>query len=297
MPASQVFSGSGNPNGVVDGNPGDVYQDQTGNFWINIAAPSTWTALGAAGLIGDGGATPFAPVGGPYRPLGNLFVMDDFNNRAFTNCVNVHSALHTLSEFFARGPFNDMLGVCRVQLVGAVAGEFNSITQFITTNNSLPVLSLNNQSRCWMATRLSFENAPFPTGGDQVIIGFASQVDLSGGTPGSGAWFQMNAAGSAFECAWSISDDTGIVSGTFDTGIAPRPARRGNNLLVDIVSGPNGSVTWSIEGVIVHGPIALVNPNELLTNVVGNFASAGSQSNSIHLDYMMTNIELNRANA
>lgn len=51
MPAAQVFSGTGNPNGVVDGNPGDVYQDQTGKFWLNVAAPSTWVQLATAGAF------------------------------------------------------------------------------------------------------------------------------------------------------------------------------------------------------------------------------------------------------
>lgn len=45
MPASQTLSGTGNPNGVVDGNPGDTYQDQTGKLWVNTAAPSTWVQL------------------------------------------------------------------------------------------------------------------------------------------------------------------------------------------------------------------------------------------------------------
>jgi hypothetical protein len=45
MPASQVFSGTGDPNGIVDGNPGDEYQDQTGALWVNVAAPSTWEKL------------------------------------------------------------------------------------------------------------------------------------------------------------------------------------------------------------------------------------------------------------
>lgn len=45
MTASQIFSGTGDPNGVVVGNPGDVYQDQTGKLWVNTAAPSTWTEL------------------------------------------------------------------------------------------------------------------------------------------------------------------------------------------------------------------------------------------------------------
>jgi hypothetical protein len=47
MSASQSFSGTGDPNGAVVGNPGDVYQDQTGGFWVNTAAPSTWTLLSA----------------------------------------------------------------------------------------------------------------------------------------------------------------------------------------------------------------------------------------------------------
>jgi hypothetical protein len=46
--ASQAFSGAANPNGVVVGNPGDTYQDQTGKFWINITAPSTWVQLGSS---------------------------------------------------------------------------------------------------------------------------------------------------------------------------------------------------------------------------------------------------------
>jgi len=46
MPASQIFSGTGDPNGVFAGNPGDVYQDQTGQLWVNTAAPSIWTLLG-----------------------------------------------------------------------------------------------------------------------------------------------------------------------------------------------------------------------------------------------------------
>lgn len=56
MPASQVFSGSGDPNGVVFGNPGDLYQDQTGRFWLNVAAPTTWFPFpsGDLGWFGTG---------------------------------------------------------------------------------------------------------------------------------------------------------------------------------------------------------------------------------------------------
>ena len=65
MPASQVFSGVGDPNGVVDGNPGDVYQDQTGAFWVNTVAPSTWAqaSTGAGGGFSgtwSSGAVPYA---------------------------------------------------------------------------------------------------------------------------------------------------------------------------------------------------------------------------------------------
>jgi len=45
MAASQLFSGVGNPNGVVYGNPGDLYQEQTGQVWLNVAAPTTWIQL------------------------------------------------------------------------------------------------------------------------------------------------------------------------------------------------------------------------------------------------------------
>lgn len=86
MPASQVFSGIGNPNGVVDGNPGDVYQDQTGKFWLNIAAPSTWVQLTMSGafallnfdwqassILSQQNITavtrPIAPNGNPYNGI------------------------------------------------------------------------------------------------------------------------------------------------------------------------------------------------------------------------------------
>ena len=54
MPVSQLFSGIGDPNGVVDGNPGDVYQDQTGKFWVNTAAPSTWQQVSTSDLWASG---------------------------------------------------------------------------------------------------------------------------------------------------------------------------------------------------------------------------------------------------
>ena len=58
MPASQQFSGNGDPNGIVDGNPGDIYQDQSGKEWINTAAPSTWVqvATGPAVFVPGAGA-------------------------------------------------------------------------------------------------------------------------------------------------------------------------------------------------------------------------------------------------
>ena len=40
-----ILSGSGNPNGVAVGNPGDVFQDATGAMWVNTAFPSTWAKL------------------------------------------------------------------------------------------------------------------------------------------------------------------------------------------------------------------------------------------------------------
>jgi hypothetical protein len=52
MPASEVLSGTGDPNGVQHGNPGDLYQDQTGKLWINTGAPTTWTQV-STGSGGD----------------------------------------------------------------------------------------------------------------------------------------------------------------------------------------------------------------------------------------------------
>jgi len=76
MPASQVFSGSGNPNGVVDGNPGDVYQDQTGKFWLNVAAPSTWVQLSSGGgsdWYGNGADGPLHVAAGTTTLTRDMF--------------------------------------------------------------------------------------------------------------------------------------------------------------------------------------------------------------------------------
>jgi hypothetical protein len=43
--AAQLFSGTGDPNGVVHGSPGDVYQDKAGVLWINVTAPTTWSQI------------------------------------------------------------------------------------------------------------------------------------------------------------------------------------------------------------------------------------------------------------
>ncbi len=64
MPASQTFSGNGDPNGVVDGNPGDLYQDQIGKAWVNTAAPSTWVQLAT-------GSSVFVPGAGAGSAIQN----------------------------------------------------------------------------------------------------------------------------------------------------------------------------------------------------------------------------------
>jgi len=49
--AAQHFSGVGAPNGVVFGNPGDIYQDETGAFWIKASGVGTntgWVAISVA---------------------------------------------------------------------------------------------------------------------------------------------------------------------------------------------------------------------------------------------------------
>src|SRR5438552_275072 len=82
MPASQVFSGSGDPNGIIDGNPGDIYQDQTGSAWINTAAPSTWTKIGFAS---GGGSVPAGYYGFAYQ--GDQVIAVDTQ---FTQTTNFH---------------------------------------------------------------------------------------------------------------------------------------------------------------------------------------------------------------
>lgn len=77
MPASQVFSGTGDPNGTVDGNPGDFYQDQTGKVWVNIAAPSTWSQLGSGAAAGSTGASPLLSVFGSFLPSAGSQYFDD----------------------------------------------------------------------------------------------------------------------------------------------------------------------------------------------------------------------------
>jgi hypothetical protein len=47
---AQLYSGTGDPNGAVFGNPGDVYQDETGVFWLKTTGPGTntgWVAVAA----------------------------------------------------------------------------------------------------------------------------------------------------------------------------------------------------------------------------------------------------------
>ena len=65
--ASQVFSGSGDPNGVVFGIPGDLYQDQTGALWLNVAAPSSWiqfapTSLAHQLTVATGGTPDYTSI-------------------------------------------------------------------------------------------------------------------------------------------------------------------------------------------------------------------------------------------
>jgi hypothetical protein len=59
MPASQLFSGTGSPNGAVTGNPGDVYQDETGKLWSKTTGLGTntgWTLVSPGVFIAGAGA-------------------------------------------------------------------------------------------------------------------------------------------------------------------------------------------------------------------------------------------------
>ena len=65
--ASQVFSGSGDPNGVVFGIPGDLYQDQLGALWLNVTAPSTWIQFAPSSLarqitVATGGTPDYTSI-------------------------------------------------------------------------------------------------------------------------------------------------------------------------------------------------------------------------------------------
>jgi hypothetical protein len=93
------FSGTGDPNGVVFGDPGDIYQDETGSFWLKASGVATntgWIQLGAsAGILslygtGQNGdyvtagdetwtSTTGAP-GSPSVPAGSSFPFAFFNN-------------------------------------------------------------------------------------------------------------------------------------------------------------------------------------------------------------------------
>lgn len=61
---TQVFNGIGNPNGSVTGSPGDLYQERTGQLWINMAFPSTWARLATV----DGPWLPVEPAIVPPAP-------------------------------------------------------------------------------------------------------------------------------------------------------------------------------------------------------------------------------------
>jgi hypothetical protein len=78
MAAARILSGVGSPNGVQFGNPGDVYQDETGAFWEKVSGAGTntgWVAVNVAGLTGPTGPTgPTGATGagstGPTGPTG-----------------------------------------------------------------------------------------------------------------------------------------------------------------------------------------------------------------------------------
>ena len=106
MAVSQALSGSGDPNGVVVGNPGDTYQDQTGSLWVNAAAPSTWIQLGPPSTfahqitVANGGTPDFTSI----KDAVNAAITD---GASATNPYNVLVSAGTYNE----DPFALPLGV------------------------------------------------------------------------------------------------------------------------------------------------------------------------------------------
>jgi hypothetical protein len=59
MPAAQIFSGTGDPNGSVTANPGDIYQDENGKLWSKASGADTntgWSQVAPGVFVAGAGA-------------------------------------------------------------------------------------------------------------------------------------------------------------------------------------------------------------------------------------------------
>jgi hypothetical protein len=139
MQASQVFSGNGDPNGIVDGHPGDIYQDQTGALWVNKTAPSTWTKLGPPSsfahqiTVANGGTPDFTSIKGAVNaavsagasatnPYNVLVSAGTYNEDPFTVPTGVFvstEAIFPNSTFVnANNPAVDLISLAGGTLIG-----------------------------------------------------------------------------------------------------------------------------------------------------------------------------------
>ena len=70
--SAQHFSGVGDPNGVVFGNPGDIYQDEspgTTTFWTKASGVGTATGWVALGSLAASNVLTFRPGSGATGPI------------------------------------------------------------------------------------------------------------------------------------------------------------------------------------------------------------------------------------
>jgi len=219
--AANLFSGTGDPNGVVFGDPGDAYQDETGAFWTKasgVATNTDWaqansgtTSGGEAGLLGTGtGLDPLIAVAGPFRPFDQVFAMDDYltpyapltagvpsvQGVGYTSILKSAGGSTQFSVNSAAGPLGpgvgSMMGVMDLQLIGAAAGEFISATQFRDGADSGQCINMSllvGNWDLWWSGRVSFEGLNDFETNQRAFAGFREQIDLSVIGTREGAWF------------------------------------------------------------------------------------------------------------
>jgi len=113
------LSGSGDPNGVVFGNPGDVYQDTTGSLWLKQSGSNTntaWTQVSIGAFPVD--ATVHAA---------NFNLAPGFLARVDSTAGNVIAQLPSIATLAPRGTIIGVKITAGTNIVTAVANGADKI--------------------------------------------------------------------------------------------------------------------------------------------------------------------------